>query len=186
MHEVAAGLQAAGLTQEEEGRIIPRDIRGVEETRMASEDEAARPVLSAERKALIKLAMENNAKAGIAHDPTATGQKARELMLAQGIRPEDNLFSRDIIRSKYPDEEIEEPMRTTEQPAAPAIIQPVERRALIELAKEINAKAGIVHDPSATSEKVREMMLAAGIRPEENILSRDIIRAKYPDEEDGG
>lgn len=30
-------------------------------------------------------------------DPTATAEKAREMMLANGIRPEDNEFSRGII-----------------------------------------------------------------------------------------
>jgi hypothetical protein len=46
-----------------------------------------------------------DAAAGIVFDPTATAHEARELMLAQGIRPEENRFSRDIIRTKYPDED---------------------------------------------------------------------------------
>jgi len=33
-------------------------------------------------------------------DPTATPQKTRELMLAQGVRPEDNMFSCEIRRTR--------------------------------------------------------------------------------------
>ena len=35
---------------------------------------------------------------GFVPDPAATPQKARDLMLAQGIRPEDNAFSCEIRR----------------------------------------------------------------------------------------
>ena len=45
-----------------------------------------------------------NAQMGFVPDPDATAVKARALMLAEGIRPEDNLFSRDIIRARYPEE----------------------------------------------------------------------------------
>lgn len=34
---------------------------------------------------------------GIAEDPQATAQKAREMMRALGIRPEDNAFSRSLV-----------------------------------------------------------------------------------------
>ena len=45
-----------------------------------------------------------NALMGFVPDPDATPEKARALMRAEGIRAEDNLFSRDIIRARYPDE----------------------------------------------------------------------------------
>jgi hypothetical protein len=69
-----------------------------------------------------------------------------------------------------------------EQKAAPPI-RFADKEALIKLSDELDAQAGIVHDPTATVEQVRELMRAAGIRPEDNILSRDIIRAKYPDDQ---
>jgi len=72
---------------------------------MAIEQETAPPVRFADKEALIKIADEIDAKAGIVYDPTATVEKVRELMRAEGIRPEDNIFSRDIIRSKYPEDE---------------------------------------------------------------------------------
>ena len=37
---------------------------------------------------------------------------------------------------------------------------------------------GIDYDPTATAEKVRAMMRAEGIRPEDNFLSRAIIAAR--------
>jgi hypothetical protein len=58
-----------------------------------------------------------------------------------------------------------------------------DKKRLCKLMEEIDAKAGITFDPTVTVEKLREMLLAQGIRPEDNALSRDIIRAKYPDEE---
>jgi hypothetical protein len=49
---------------------------------------------------------------------------------------------------------------------------------------ETNAKMGLVPDPTATAEKVREMMLAQGVRPEENLGSRLIIADRYGEEEE--
>jgi len=39
-------------------------------------------------------------RTGFVPDPDATPQRARELMLAQGIRPEDNVFSCEIRRMR--------------------------------------------------------------------------------------
>lgn len=45
-----------------------------------------------------RLADALNRRMGVVIDPTATAEKAQERMLAHGIRPEDNEFSREIIR----------------------------------------------------------------------------------------
>jgi hypothetical protein len=37
-------------------------------------------------------------------DPTATAEKAREMIEACGVRPEENLFSRGIIAARDGDE----------------------------------------------------------------------------------
>jgi hypothetical protein len=37
-------------------------------------------------------------------------------------------------------------------------------------------------DSSVTAARVREMMLADGVRPEENEFSREIIRMRYEEE----
>jgi hypothetical protein len=47
-----------------------------------------------------KTVAEQNVRVGFIPDPTATPRKAREMMLALGIRPEDNLGSSDIIAAR--------------------------------------------------------------------------------------
>jgi hypothetical protein len=56
-----------------------------------------------DKEALLRILEENDARTGFVFDPTATPEQIRELMRAQGIRPEDNLLSRDIIRARYED-----------------------------------------------------------------------------------
>ena len=51
-----------------------------------------------------KVVAETNARMGFVPDPTATAEKAREMMLAQGVRPEENLGSRLIIADRYGEE----------------------------------------------------------------------------------
>jgi hypothetical protein len=47
---------------------------------------------------------------------------------------------------------------------------------------EVNRRMGFVPDPDATPEKVQEMMLAEGVRPEDNSASREIMRMRYGDD----
>jgi hypothetical protein len=47
---------------------------------------------------------EVNQRMGFVPDPDATPQKARELMLAEGVRPEDNGGSSEIMRMRYGDD----------------------------------------------------------------------------------
>lgn len=48
-----------------------------------------------------RLVAEVNERMGFVPDPAATPQKAREMMLADGIRPEDNAFSAELMRMRY-------------------------------------------------------------------------------------
>ncbi len=41
---------------------------------------------------------------GFVPDTTVTIERLHEMMLADGVRPGDNSFSRDIIRSRYPED----------------------------------------------------------------------------------
>lgn len=50
----------------------------------------------------------------------------------------------------------------------------------------IYQELGIRHDPDATAERSRALILEDGIRPEDNAFSREIIRMRYPADEDGG
>ncbi len=52
------------------------------------------------------------------------------------------------------------------------------RRAL----DAINRRIGFAPDPDATLETVRAGLRRDGVRPEENVLSRDLIAARYEDE----
>ncbi len=53
-----------------------------------------------DKKLIQKIVAEQNERMGFIPDPTATPQKAREMMLALGIRPEDNLGSSGIIAAR--------------------------------------------------------------------------------------
>jgi hypothetical protein len=54
----------------------------------------------ADKRAIQKLVAEQNTEMGFVKDPTATAEKAQEMMLALGIRPEDNIFSCGIIAAR--------------------------------------------------------------------------------------
>jgi hypothetical protein len=58
----------------------------------------------------------------------------------------------------------------------------IDKSALRKAMAELNARIGFTPDPQATPEKVRAMMEADGIRAEENVFSREIIRMRYEDE----
>lgn len=47
---------------------------------------------------------------------------------------------------------------------------------------EMDARSGFVVDPAMTAQKVREMMLADGVKPEDNAFSREIIKMRYEEE----
>jgi hypothetical protein len=53
-----------------------------------------------DKKTIQRIVAEQNERMGFVPDPSATPQKAREMMLALGIRPEDNLGSSGIIAAR--------------------------------------------------------------------------------------
>jgi hypothetical protein len=56
--------------------------------------------LIADKAMLRKLMEEQNRRLGYLPDPTATSEKALELMRSEGVRPEDNIGSREILRMR--------------------------------------------------------------------------------------
>ena len=50
---------------------------------------------------------------------------------------------------------------------------------LRRLMAEENQKMGFVRVPGATAQKAREMMLNAGIHPEDNEATRELMRVRY-------
>ena len=56
--------------------------------------------LFADKREIQRMVAEQSKVMGFQDDPTATPQKARAMMLALGIRPEDNGFSRGITAAR--------------------------------------------------------------------------------------
>jgi hypothetical protein len=56
------------------------------------------------------------------------------------------------------------------------------RQELAELAREMNRRAGIAGNPEVTAEELQARMRARGIRPEDNIGSRELMRMRYGDD----
>ncbi len=54
----------------------------------------------------------------------------------------------------------------------------VDKEAMRKVIAEVNKEMGFVPNPDATPEKVQQMMIAQGIRPEDNIFSCGIIAAR--------
>ncbi len=69
------------------------------------------------------------------------------------------------------------------QPKTEPPVRFADKEELNRLMDEIEQRMGFVPDPDATIEKLREMLRAEGIRPEDNVFSREIIRMRYGDEE---
>jgi len=67
---------------------------------MAVRRKADLNALFADKKLIQEIVAEQNLLMGFVKDPTATPQKAREMMRQLGIRPEDNEFSREIIAAR--------------------------------------------------------------------------------------
>jgi hypothetical protein len=58
----------------------------------------------------------------------------------------------------------------------------IDKEWLRERMAEIDRRQGFAVDPTVTARQVRQMMLADGIRPEENEFSREIVRTRYEEE----
>ncbi len=61
-----------------------------------------------DKSALRKAVEALNKRLGIEPDPTATAEKAREMMIARGVRPEDREATRELLRMRYGDDYTEE------------------------------------------------------------------------------
>jgi len=57
-----------------------------------------------------------------------------------------------------------------------------DKDALNPILDEIAARHGFAPDPDATIEKLRQMLLAEGVRPEDNGLTKELLRMRYGDE----
>jgi hypothetical protein len=57
-------------------------------------------VPTVKKELLRQMTEEMNARIGLQYDPTATPEEARRLIEADGVRPEENTFSRGIIAAR--------------------------------------------------------------------------------------
>ncbi len=72
------------------------------ENEIAANSRAAseRSSLFLDKAEIQRIVAEQNAKSGFVPDPTATAQRGRARMLAQGVRPEDRLGSAGITEAR--------------------------------------------------------------------------------------
>jgi len=68
--------------------------------RMARIDKLAPSGFFLDKKELQRIVAEQNENMGFVPDPMATAQKAQEMAIVLGIRPEDNHFSCGIIAAR--------------------------------------------------------------------------------------
>jgi hypothetical protein len=154
---------------------------------MSNEPKPALKSLIADKAALRRILEEQDKRTGFVPDPTVTPERLREMMIADGVRPEDNIGSREIIRMREGDEpdlerkEDGSEMETGSKPDLKSLL--VDKAALRKILEEQDKRTGFVPDPTATPQKAQQMSLADGVRPEENIASREIIRMREGDEE---
>lgn len=67
-------------------------------------------------------------------------------------------------------------MAITSRPGIEALI--ADKAALRQILEEQDRLSGFVLDPTVTHQQLRESMIADGVRPEENVGSREILRIR--------
>jgi hypothetical protein len=60
--------------------------------------------LFTDREEIRRLVADINARIGIVPGPARTPAEVREMMRAEGIRPEDNAFTTELMRMRYEEE----------------------------------------------------------------------------------
>jgi hypothetical protein len=70
---------------------------------MESENRFQNSPLVADKALLRKILEAQDLENGFVRDPTATPQRGRELMIAHGVRPEDNVFTCELLRMREGD-----------------------------------------------------------------------------------
>ena len=77
-------------------------------------------------------------------------------------------------------------MDTITKPERPLVFD-AHRLEMIRLMEDIDAQTGIVGDPNMTAAQLRERQRARGVRAEDNVGSRELVRMRYGEDwEEGG
>ena len=69
------------------------------------------------------------------------------------------------------------------EPRSPTANRALDKRLLQQSVAAAYARLGLSHDPSATGEQAQAMSLRDGIRPEDCVASREILRMRQEDVE---
>jgi hypothetical protein len=80
-------------------------VRSLGDTRGTNGDMAAEPASGVASRVLDKRLLQRavaalQARLGFGHDPNATGEQAQEISLREGVRPEDCIGSREVLRMR--------------------------------------------------------------------------------------
>lgn len=59
----------------------------------------------------------------------------------------------------------------------------LDRRLLQQSVAALQARLGLIHDPKATGEQAQAITLQNGVRPEDRVLSSDILRQRQEGKE---
>jgi hypothetical protein len=60
----------------------------------------------------------------------------------------------------------------------------LDKRALQRIVAALDERMGFVPDPAATAERSQALMRACGVRPEDRLLSTEILRMRHEKEEE--
>jgi hypothetical protein len=97
LKSLLADKEALGRILDAQDTCRDRKRKGV---KMIDDQKPDISKLMADKEALRKILEEQDKLTGFVPDPTATPERLQERMLADGVRPEDNIGSREIIRMR--------------------------------------------------------------------------------------
>ncbi len=64
------------------------------------------------------------------------------------------------------------------EPASQAASRVLDKRLLRQSVAALHARLGLKQDPTITGEQAQAITVASGIRPEDRVLSREILRMR--------
>lgn len=64
------------------------------------------------------------------------------------------------------------------EPASGVCSRVLDKRVLQRAVAALHARLGFIHDPDATGEQAQEMSLRDGVRPEDCVGSREVLRMR--------
>jgi hypothetical protein len=64
------------------------------------------------------------------------------------------------------------------KPTSEAPSRAIDKRLLSQTVAGLQARLGLSHDPMITGEQSQEIVLASGVRPEDCVISSEIVRMR--------